>query len=103
MATEKEMCLVIEARQKIVYTYNKERCAKGDREGDPHIVFCRKDGSLRVHIWKTGGVQTTPDRLPCWREYHLSDITILREKGRFEPHTTFNPYSKMYVTIRCSI
>lgn len=116
MATEQEMCDVINNKKSIVYTYKGKDCAvgerEGEREGDPHILFrTTKSGSVIVQIWKTGEVKTDKSRkLPSLSNYRLSNITIVRENGDFTPQETqqqggnvFNLEASMYDQTICSV
>ncbi len=106
MATEQEMCQAVKAKQKIVYTYHREDCAEGKREGDPHIVYETVNGHLLVDIYKTGGVQTDPSReLPCWQTYRLSDIVLVDTKDGFGVADGYNPQGGKYsrATTICKI
>ena len=104
MATEQEICQVIQSRQQMVYTCQGENHVAGERYGNPHILFQTKNGHIMVHIWKIGGVRTdTTKELPDWRAYHLKDIVLLNCNGNFSPESTFNPDAKIYATTMCSV
>ena len=79
MATEKEICEAIMSRKSIVYTYNKEGYAVGERYGEPHLLFRANNGRIVLHLWKTGGVHTQSNNTPpCFRPYHLPNMQLVK-------------------------
>ena len=103
---ESKLCQAIQARQQIIYTCTGGDHVPGEREGNPHIIYCTKNEHVPplIHIWKTGGVQTDPSKpLPGWRCYHMSDIKLLSVGDQFDIEDTFNPDSKMYADTICSV
>lgn len=104
MTAETELRRAIQGRRKIVYTYDREDQAQGEREGEPHVLFFTKNGHLMVHIWKTGGVQTDETKpLPAWRQYRLERLSVVEvQEETFEAQDTFTSLAG-YAGIICHV
>lgn len=93
----------IKKKSKISFEYNKSGKPSGKRFGDPHAVFIfRKiDGteSTKVHIVQTAGVTDTPEKIPEFRMFdltELSSVQILSPTQAFDASPKYNPLSEMY-------
>lgn len=105
MTTEHEIRRAIQEHRRIIYTYDRDGRAAGQREGNPHIVFYTKNRHHMIHIWKTGGVSTDPtEPLPGWRSYYLEDLTVVEVQDiKFDVESTFKPESRRYHDIVCRV
>ncbi len=100
MTTIETLIEAINQRKSISFEYNKEGSANGLRFGNPHAVFLASTDEVNIHIWKTGGVNTDPKKLPpIWKTYsvkNLENITIIQDTKKFDIAIDYKPNSPMY-------
>lgn len=82
----------------ISFEYLKEGKVRGVRIGNPHAVFNmhKKDHStsIKIHIYQTGGVSDTDEKLPSFRMFdieNLNSVSIIKPEQTFIPSEQYNP------------
>lgn len=99
--------IIIEAintRKPIQFEYNRNDKIRGERIGNPHILFINPEtNKIMAHIFQTSGVSDSglSDGLP-WRLFFIEfieNIKILHNESSFSIAEGYNPESPMYINV----
>ncbi|MEA3494263.1 MAG: hypothetical protein U9R38_07785 [Candidatus Margulisiibacteriota bacterium] len=89
----------IELKKPISFHYNKGDKVRGERRGNPHVLYISpSSGMLMIDVFQTSGVTDTGP-LPKWGRFHVDyvdDLRLLDTEPSFDVADGYAPDSDRY-------